>query len=281
VSHYRESGYCFGSTGEVRINCRYVCGHSHGEYDDMRDKYDALERERNNLRSDRDNWRKKHDELKDQLNNEKLENANKLVNERLSRQNTESTSENERKLFKEREQNFKKQIEDGKKELSLARVEKDKKIASVEGKLTQKDDEIKELEKKMEALRVDNKKLIVQRDNSLKETSGELERREQRIRVLQSETFKTKEELLIERLNLEKDNLEVFASELGINLEEVRNLTKSYRRLLFALKERNRDVIEDSEGKIAKTKQSLLASKISMENIRRISQECEKIARSS
>jgi len=33
VSRNRESGYYFGNICEVRINCRYVCGHSHKEYD--------------------------------------------------------------------------------------------------------------------------------------------------------------------------------------------------------------------------------------------------------
>ncbi|CAI2194963.1 3106_t:CDS:2, partial [Funneliformis geosporum] len=75
-----------------------------------------------------------------------------------------------------------------------------------------------------------------------------------------------------------KSNLEVFASELKINLEAVYSLNKHYQRLLFARKERNRTVVEDSEEKIAKTKQDLLTSKISIENVRKISRECEKLA---
>ncbi|CAI2173155.1 11937_t:CDS:2, partial [Funneliformis geosporum] len=281
----KNSGHYFGNICEVRINCHYVCGHSHKEYDDMRDKYNALERERNDLRTDRDNWRRKHDELKDQLNNEKIRSANELANEKLNRQSTESTLRNEKRLAEEKLENFKtekvgflKQIEDGKKELGLIRVEKDKKIVSIEEKLTQKDDELRKLEKKMEVLRVDKEKAIRQKENSLKETSGELKRKEQEIKVLQSQRFRTQEELLIERLNSEKSNLEVFASELKIDLEAIHSLTKNYQRLLFSRKERNRSVVEDSEGKIAKTKQSLLSSNISIENVRKISQECEKLA---
>jgi hypothetical protein len=208
-----------------------------------------------------------------------------MANEKLSRQNTESTLRNEKKSVEEKLENFKtekvgflKQIEDGKKELSLIRVEKDNQLALIENKLTQKDDKLKVLEKAIEALRVGSEKAISQKENSLQEKSGELRRKEQEIKVLQSERFRTQEELLIEKLNLEKSNLEVVASELEINLEAVHNLIKHYQRLLFARKERNRAVIEDSEGKIAKTKQTLLVSKISIENVRKISRECEKLA---
>ncbi|CAG8660388.1 13912_t:CDS:2, partial [Ambispora leptoticha] len=55
VTRYRHSGYYFSSNNEVRSSCHHGCGHSHREYDDLRDKYNALERERNDLRTDRDN----------------------------------------------------------------------------------------------------------------------------------------------------------------------------------------------------------------------------------
>ncbi|CAG8679378.1 4051_t:CDS:10, partial [Cetraspora pellucida] len=261
VSRHRNSGYYFGNICEVRINCRYVCGHSHKEYDDMRDKYNALERERNDLRTDRDNWRKKHDELKDKLNDEKLKNANEMASEKIK-------STKHRVNIKKRK----------KQELGLVRVEKDKQLALIENKLTQKDDKLKELEKAMDALRVGSEKVISQKENSLKETSGELKRKEQEIKELKNERFRTQEELLIEKLNSEKSDLEVVASELGINLEEVHNLIMNYKRLLFARKERKRDIVEDSEGKIAKTKQTLLGSEVSIENIRKISRECERLA---
>lgn len=285
VSSYRNSGYCFGSTSEVRINCRYVCGHSHGEYDDLSNRYSTLERERNDLRADRDSGRKKYDEIKDQLNNEKIRSANELANERLNRQSTESTLRSEKKLVEEKLENLKvekvgflKQIEEGKKELSLVRTEKDNQLKLKENELTQKDNKLKELEKAMEVLRVKDEKVISQRDNSLKETSGELRRKEREIEFLQNERFKTQEDLLIWRLNSEKDNLEVLASDLGIDLEKVHDLTKEYRKLLFARKEGKRNVVEESEGKIAKTKQTLLNSEINMENIRKIGRECERLA---
>lgn len=80
-------------------------------------------------------------------------------------------------------------------------------------------------------------------------------------------------------MSSEKGDLEVFASGLGINLEEIYGLVENYERLLFARKGHDRDVVRDSERKIAKTKQTLLNSEINMENIRKISQECEKIAK--
>jgi len=288
-TRYNSVGYEYTNNTYVRFtNCHHGCDHSHKEYDDLKEKYDKLERDRNDLIIDRDNWRKKYDELKDQLNNEKIKSANEIANEKLSRQNTESTLRNEKKSVEDKLENFKtekvdflKQIEDGKKELSLVRVEKDNKLALVEEKLTQKDDKLKEMEKAMEVLRADNEKLVNKKENSLREASGELKRKDQEIKDLQSERFQTQEELLIERLNSEKDNLEVFASELKIDLEEVHGLTKYYQRLLFARKERNRTIIEDSEGKIAKTKQVLLDSEISIENVRKISRECERLAKLS
>ena len=286
---YNAGSHYFTSANQVRFGCHHGCdhgcNHSHGDYNSLKEKYDKLEREHSDLNKEQDNWRKKYDELKDQLNNEKIKSASDLANEKLSRQATELTLGNEKKMVEEKLENFKiektgflKQIEDGKKELSLVRVEKDNQLALVEGKLTQKADKLKELEKSMAELRVDNEKLISEKENSLREASGELKRKEREIKDLQSERFKTQEELLIEKLNSEKDNLEVFASELKMNLEEVHNLTKHYQRLSFARRERNRTVIEDSEGKIAKTKQLLLDSRVSIENVRKVSRECEKLA---
>lgn len=105
-----------------------------------------------------------------------------------------------------------------------------------------------------------------------------MKRKEQEIKCLQSKRFEKREELLIERLSSEKDNLEVLASGLTIDLKEIHILTKHYQRLLFARKECNRTAVEDSEEKIAETKQALLNSQISIENIRKISRECEKLA---
>ena len=274
VSRNRESGHYFGNTGEARINCSNVCGHSHGEYDDMKDKCDALEVERDDLRADRDSWRKKRDEIKDQLNNEKFESANKLAEEKLKSQNTELTLINEIKLEKEKTKNLEtksaglsKQVEDITKELNLVRAEKDK-----------KDNELKELEKKMKTLQVDNEKVIIEKDNFLKEISDESKRKEQEIKKLQGEKFRNEWDLLNRRLSLEKGDLEVFASNLGIDLEEIYNLTENYEKLFFARKEHNRSVVKDSEGKIAKTKQSLLNSEINIDNIQKISRECERLA---
>jgi hypothetical protein len=61
-------------------------------------------------------------------------------------------------------------------------------------------------------------------------------------------------------------------------LEKVHDLTKEYRKLLFARKECKRSIVEESEGKIAKTKQNLLNSEINMEDIRKIGRECERLA---
>lgn len=82
-------------------------------------------------------------------------------------------------------------------------------------------------------------------------------------------------------MSSQKGDLEVFASDLGINLEEVYGLVENYERLLFARKEHNRDFVKDSERKIAKTKQSLLSSEINIDNIQKISRECERLAKLS
>jgi len=96
-TRYKSSGHEYTNNTYVRFtNCHHGCGHSHKEYDDLKEKYDKLERDNNDLTNDRDNWRKKYDELKDQLNNEKIRSANELASEKLSRQNTESTLRNEK-----------------------------------------------------------------------------------------------------------------------------------------------------------------------------------------
>ncbi|WNE40344.1 MAG: Chromosome partition protein Smc [Mycoplasmataceae bacterium] len=274
ITRHRDSGYHFSRDDELRFSCNHGCGHSREEYDELKEKCDKLERESSDLRNERDNWRKKYDEIKDQLSNEKL-----------GRQISESTLRTEKRVMEEKIENFGaekasflKKIEDGEKEFGLIRVEKDNQLKSVENKLIQKEDKLKELERIIETLRINSEKIISQKDNSLQELNNKLKRRYQEVKNLQDERFKTQEELLIEKLNMEKSNLEVFASELGINLEEINSLTKHYKRLLFARKERDRTIVEDSEGKIAENKQILLISKISIEDVRKITLECEKLA---
>jgi len=83
---------------------------------------------------------------------------------------------------------------------------------------------------------------------------------------------------LTEKLRSEKGNLDLFVSQLGINLEQIHSLSKYHEKLFIARKNQNRANIDAHEENIARTKQEFSDQGINIINIREICQKCERIA---
>jgi chromosome segregation ATPase len=273
IARYRESGYYFSSISEVRLSC-HGCGHSQTEYDDLKTRCSALERERNDLRTDRDNWRRKYDELKDQLNTERTNNINTRANERLEEQRTRSALESEKTLLERDLTNAKNEItslknliEEGKTELGLVRTEK-----------SQKEEEIKRIEEELSNLKIENERDLTQKINQLTEKESKLRQKDEEIQRLRSQRELSQEELLIEKLRSEKANLESFATELKIDLEKTQSLIDDHKQLFQAQKTDNQTNISTCENSIVRIKRDLQNSGVGIISIQEVCRKCEKIA---
>lgn len=274
VTRHRDSGHYFSRNDELRISCSHGCGHSYEEYEDLKTKCNALERERNDLRNDLNEWKGKYDEIKEQLNTERIDGLNSRAAERLEEQRTRSALESrstllEKDLTNARDENtsLKNLIEEGKTESGLIRTEKG-----------QKDEEVRRIEEQLANLRIEKERELTQKNNQLSEKENELRFKDEEIQRLRSWKGQSKEELLTEKLNSERQNLELFSTELGASLEQIQGLIRYHERLFQARKNHNQSNIETHEDNIAQVKEELRVVNISMINIQEISRKCDKIA---
>ena len=291
VTRHRESGYYFGSISEVRLSC-HGCGHSQTEYNDLKTRCSALERERNDFRNDRDEWRRKYDEIKEQLNTERTNGLNTRASERLEEQRTRSTLESEKTLLgkdltnaRDEITSLKNLVEEGKAELGLVRTEKDNQIALVKGELTQKDNELKEVEKSMADLRFEHEKeqtekelQISEKINEIKEKEEKIKRKEDEMKALREKLGLSQEEFLEQKIRLKQEKLDTFAGNLKIDFEQVQNLCDCYGEIVRSRLSYNLDNIRKIERNISKIKQEISRSEISMEEIQKLCRKCEKLA---
>ena len=270
----------------------------------MKDRYNTLERERNDLRNERDElrderdeWRNKHDQIKDQLTNqlnaERNSNLNTRASERLEEQRVQSTLRSEKTLV-ERDLtsarneigSLKNLIEAGKTELSLVKVEKDNQMALVKVELTEKEGELKELEKAMADLRVDHEKESAEKELKISEKVNEIKEKEERIqkkateiKVLREKLGLSQEELLEEKIRLKQEKLETFAGDAKIDLGQIQNLCDHYETIISSRLNYNRDGIKEAEKNITKVKQEVSQSGVQMGKIQKFCHKCEKMAK--
>jgi len=127
-------------------------------------------------------------------------------------------------------------------------------------------------------LRIENERELTQKNNQLNEKESELKLKEEEIQRLRSQKELSKEELLIEKLRSEKENLELFATELKIELEKVQNLTEYHKQLFQAQKVCSQTNITTSENNIARTKRDLQNSGVGIISIQEVCRKCERIA---
>lgn len=244
------------------------------DYNSLKEKYNNLVDEYNDKLSDYHEYKEKYEEIKEELNEEKLRHANEISNEKLKHKS--ESSESDKKIVRLEEKlegksaeliRVYKQLEDIKKELNLVRIESKNEIVKLENKLDEKSNQLI-------TLRLESS----QKDSILREKENELGRKNKEIEHLKSRAGLSQEELLTEKLRSEKRNLELFTSQLQINLEQIQSLSKYHERLFVARKNRNRANIDIHEENIARVKHELTNQGISMINIQEICQKCEKIA---
>ena len=135
-----------------------------------------------------------------------------------------------------------------------------------------------ELEIKHERDKAEKDIEINQKNSQLREKDTELHRREEEINNLRNQKGLSHEELLTEKLTSKKRNLELFATELKIDLEQIHSLSKYHERLLVAQKDHNQANIDIHEANISRVKQELTDQEISVVHIQEICRKCKRIA---
>lgn len=118
----------------------------------------------------------------------------------------------------------------------------------------------------------------VEKESELREKIKELERKDEEIKLLKNQAGLSQEELLIEKLRFEKRNLEIFAIDLKVSLEQITNLVRYHQSLFQAQKGHKQEEIVTSENNVSQIKQELLDKEISIVNVQEICQKCERIA---
>src|SRR4029078_12157576 len=118
-----------------------------------------------------------------------------------------------------------KQLEDTKTELSLVKTEK------------------KQIENSLSNLRIEYEKDKTEKDAEISKKDGELQRKEEQIKNLLRQKDLSQEELLTEKTNSRKRNLDLASSRLGINSERIHDLSKYHEKLFIARKNQNQTTI--------------------------------------
>jgi hypothetical protein len=267
---YKSKDYVFGDTGEVKFFSSLSYTELFKRYSDLKGKCERLEKENSRLerkldalQDDRDEWKGKFEEKNEELYREKLRHVSESGNERERHvgEKTQLQTENTRLQEKLESANAEK--------IGLRKSLKDKEEenSGLLIKLGDKDNQLT-------VLRIESG----EKDSKLQEKEKELTRKNEEIKHLKSRVVFSREEILTEKLRSEKENLKLFATELKINLEQVRILSKSYERLTMARKTRNQANIDTHEENIARVEERLCSDKVSMVHIQEICRKCERIA---
>lgn len=237
-------------------NCRSElenkCEELEDRLNDLRDDFRRKEEELGRERNERDNERTRHN------------------NEKLQWTRTEGEIKASKARVEERLESSSSQVIELRKRLANS----ENQIARIEDKLDEKNRMIQELNNQLADLRVESS----EKGSKIREQDSELRRREEEIKNSQDQAGQTREELLNEKLRSEKVNLELFATQLEVNLEQIHSLNKYQDRLFKARKSRNQANIATHEDNIEKIKQELLEKKINIVNIQEICRKCERMA---
>jgi len=142
---------------------------------------------------------------------------------------------------------------------------------ALQGQLTRTQQRLTASENKV--LRIEDR--LEAKGREVLELRGKLERLNINVNNLE----KSREELLNEKVSLKNEKLEVFANNLGINLDEVDNLLRYYGRLIHARKNYNQANIETHEGNVSQVKGTLRQNGVSVENTNKCCRKCEKVAK--
>jgi hypothetical protein len=111
------------------------------------------------------------------------------------------------------------------------------------------------------------------------EKSIELKQKDDDIKALKEELGNAREKILSEKLKFREEKLDVLVQQLGINRGQVRNLMKTYRQLFRVHENYNQNNIDEAGDKTEDIKDGLLKKGVSVDNVQKLCQKCEKFAK--
>jgi len=226
------------------------------------DKLERLSREIEELENSLENWKNKYNDLRDDNEREKID--HKTIKGDLGREQINSAQ------IKTKLDNANKNSTELKRQLQ----DKDE-------QLTQKNNEIRRIEGEVAGLRLEHGREMNEKNNQLSEKERELRIKNEEIELLQNQKGLTQEGLLTEKLRFERRNLELFANELRINLEQIQSLIRYHERLFQVRKNLNHADIITHQDNVIQAKQVLLNQGVGMISIQEICEKCERIAQLS
>jgi hypothetical protein len=241
------------------------------DYSYMKDKHDKLDREFKDLRNEK---KEKDDEIKDLR--EKLEqeqrgrkdDKTRYDDEKLTWTRTEGEKNVKIAKLEEKSENDNTEKTKLEKRAEDAEKDRDKQVGRLEIKVDEKTLKIQNLTDQLTKLQITGGK----KDN-------EIHQKDEEIRLLKRWARLSREELLDEKQHLKYGKLEVFANQIGINLQQVSDLCRYYERLVHARKNYNQANIETHEDNITRVREGLRQNGIQIENIQKFCNKCEKIAK--
>lgn len=251
-----------------------------------------LQKERNRLEKERNEWKTKHEDCKEKydklfrdfrnLNNDKedleenlKQTEKKHVSEKLIWEAEKSETRTQNARTEENLRNTETRKTELEKELNDTKKDRDDQVGRLEIKLDQKVEMIKELNNQLTNLQIESNN----KDNEIREKNDKLHQKDKEIEHLKKQVGRSEEELLTEKLRSERENLELFAVELGIDLEKVHNLNRYYERLFRARKTHNQVNITTHEDNIEGVKCELLKKKVNIIIIQEVCRKCEMITK--
>ncbi|CAG8788377.1 19179_t:CDS:2, partial [Racocetra persica] len=204
-------------------------------------------------------YREKYENIRDGRENERVDNAR-----------TRATLEERLESSNARIVDLTRRLENSENQLTRLEIRSDEKSVAIQN-----------LNSQLANLRLESG----EKDSRLREKDSELARKNDEIERLKNQAKssdkraeKTQEELLTEKIRSKKRNLELFATELRVGLEQINGLTRYHERLFRARKNYNQANIETHENNIMRIKEELQNADISIVNIQELCEKCERIA---
>lgn len=237
------------------------------DYNDLKDKHNELVDKFNDKNRDYQEYKEKYEESKEELHSEQLKNAKSSGIERSKHLEEKFQLQEQNTKLQERLESVSAKVIDLGKRLTNTEDENNKLLIKLDEKSVIYNQRLEDLNNQITSLKLESGK-----------KDRELEKRNEDIESLKGRVGFSEEELLIEKLRSEKENLELFATELKIDLEKIESLSGDYKQLFQVKKVRNRTNIATHDNNISQTKRDLQGSGISIVNVQEICRKCERIA---
>jgi hypothetical protein len=229
----------------------------------LEEKYNKLVDDYNDKNSDYHDMKEKFDDTNEKLHSEKLKHANESGNEKLKHSGEKSQLQIQNTRLQEKLEATNSEKLDLRRRLTDKESENDRLLIKLDDKNNQ-----------LTVLRIESGK----KDSDLERKSEEIRNLKNQAKSSDKRAEKTQEELLTEKIRSEKSNLELFATELRVGLEQTNGLIRYHERLFRARKDYNQVNVETHENNITRIKEELQNAEISIVNIQEICRKCEKIA---